>query len=158
MNPYSSSSVYPFAARTQSERSGETCWPEFSGFCLNPNCQRFLQASGGVFCGNYFARRGPFAPCLSSWCGPCFTSLGIRQFPIRQKVDDDGGILEDDNDDERFKCARPGDHLMIPFQCEVCHFRNIMQRNPNRQLANDVEMLDLMQRANLDAFVGFLYL
>jgi hypothetical protein len=113
MNLYSSFCVNRFAARIQSKKNGATCWPEFRGFCLNLNCRRFLQADGGIFCANYFARRGAFAPCLSSWCGPCYRSLEIRRFPIRQKVDDDGGIIEDDNNDIRFKCARAGDHLMM---------------------------------------------
>jgi hypothetical protein len=110
---------------------------------LNKKCQRFLQAGGGIFCANYFAKQGTFG---------CFTPLGARQFPIKQKLDDDGKIMEDDDDDLRFKCSRPGDHLMIPFQCEVCHFRNIMQRDPNRRSASDLEIMDLMRRADLDAF------
>jgi hypothetical protein len=152
MSLYSSFSVCLSAARIQSEKNGATCWPAFKGFCLNQNCRRYLQAEDGIFCANYFARRGPFAPCLSSYCGPCYTTLGIRRFPIRQKVDDDGGVIEDDNDDIRFKCARAGDHLMIPFQCETCHFRNIMQRDPDPNSCTDTEMLDLMRQANLDAF------
>jgi hypothetical protein len=78
--------------------------------------------------------------------------LGVHKFPIRQKVDDDGEIIEDDDDDIRFKCGRPGNHLMVPFQCEVCHFRNIMLTDPDGQSARDVKMMDLMRRANLDAF------
>jgi hypothetical protein len=150
-NLYSSFSVCLFAARIPSGRNGKTCWPEFSGFCLNQDCRRFLQADAGIFCANYYAKRGGFAPCLGSWCGPCFTTLGVRKFSIRRKIDDDGEIIEDD-DDMRFKCGRPGDHLMVPFQCEVCHFRNIMLTDPDDTSARDVEMMDLMRRANLDAF------
>jgi hypothetical protein len=52
----------------------------------------------------------------------------------------------------RFKCARAGDHLMIPFQCELCHFRNILQREPDFTCLQDIEILDMARRANIDAF------
>ena len=29
-----------------------------------------------------------------------------------------------------YKSARPGDHLMTSFQCQLCHFRNCFQRDP----------------------------
>jgi hypothetical protein len=41
---------------------------------------------------------------------------------------------------------------MVSFQCELCHFRNILLRDPDRRDANDLEILDMMRRANLDAF------
>jgi hypothetical protein len=34
--------------------------------------------------------------------------------------------LLDSGEPGRFMTARAGDHLMTPFQCELCHFRNIM--------------------------------
>jgi hypothetical protein len=67
-------------------------------------------------------------------------------------VDEDGELFIEKDEDERFKVARPGDHLMVSFQCEMCHFRNILMRDPNRRNANDLEILDMMRRANLDAF------
>jgi hypothetical protein len=78
--------------------------------------------------------------------------MGIRHFPIRRKLDEDGELLEEEDEDVRFQQARAGDHLMVPFQCELCHFRNIMKRDPNYSLATDVELLDTMRRGNLDAF------
>mgnify|MGYP000040298935 CR=1 FL=1 len=41
---------------------------------------------------------------------------------------------------------------MVPFQCELCHFRNVMKRNPEKSNPVDNELLDFMRRANLDAF------
>jgi hypothetical protein len=67
-------------------------------------------------------------------------------------VDEDGDLLEDEDDYERFKFARPGDHLMVPFQCELCHFRNVMKRDPSVRISEDQELLDFMRRASLDAF------
>jgi hypothetical protein len=67
-------------------------------------------------------------------------------------VDEDGDLLEDSDDVERFIVARAGDHLMVPFQCEACHFRNVMRQDPVRSSSRDQEILDFMRRANLDAF------
>jgi hypothetical protein len=76
----------------------------------------------------------------------------VRQFRIRQKLDKDGEVLYEEDEDKQFKVARPGDHSMIPFQCELCHFRNISLWNPDQQDGCDLEILDMMRRANLDAF------
>jgi len=48
--------------------------------------------------------------------------------------------------------ARDGDHLMVTFQCELCHFRNIQGKNPSARKARDYDMLCHIRRANLDAF------
>jgi hypothetical protein len=49
--------------------------------------------------------------------------LGIKQFPIRQLIDDDGEELMEEEDYNRLMRARADDHLMTPFQCETCHVR-----------------------------------
>jgi hypothetical protein len=42
---------------------------------------------------------------------------------------------------------------MVPFQYKLCHFRNVMKRNPEDNRAKDlVEVLDMTRQANLDAF------
>jgi len=59
-------------------------------------------------------------------------------------------VIETDVD--RFKCARDGDNLMVPFQCDICHFRNIQKRNPNPlKYAKDALALSCIRRANLDS-------
>jgi hypothetical protein len=78
--------------------------------------------------------------------------MGIMNHPIRVKTDEDGELLEDEDDAERFVTARPGDHLMVPFQCKLCHFQNISKRDPEQGNPVDQEVLDFMRRANLDAF------
>ena len=54
--------------------------------------------------------------------------------------------------DEWFCHARPGDHLITPFQCELCHFRNVFKRDPNMDSEEDKWALKCIIRANLDAF------
>jgi hypothetical protein len=41
---------------------------------------------------------------------------------------------------------------MTPFQCEICHFRNIRKRDPVESLLRDQEALEFFRRASLDAF------
>ena len=47
--------------------------------------------------------------------------------------------------------ARPGDNLMVPFQCDVCHFRNINKRDPLEDKVEDIRLMRCIRRANLDA-------
>lgn len=54
----------------------------------------------------------------------------------------------------RFKTARDGDHLLTPFQCDLCCFRNLQQRDPLPTLPQDQLLLCCIRRANLDAVWG----
>jgi hypothetical protein len=59
-----------------------------------------------------------------------------------------------EEDEDRFEVARPGDHLLCPFQCELCLFRNIQGRSALSGEGNlsDVVLLRALRRAHLDAF------
>ena len=52
--------------------------------------------------------------------------------------------LEPD-DPHRFQVARNGDHMMVPFQCDLCHFMNIQKRAPLESSQQD-ELLKLAIR------------
>ena len=52
---------------------------------------------------------------------------------------------------QRYLNARDSDHLMVPFQCDLCHFRNLTQRNPGRS-DTDIRLVVSIRRANLDSF------
>jgi hypothetical protein len=71
---------------------------------------------------------------------------------VKVLLDDDGEELVDPSEASRFKEARAGDHLMTPFQCELCHFRNIMARDPVMSYEKDLAILEFSRQANLDAF------
>jgi hypothetical protein len=73
------------------------------------------------------------------------------EFPIARPTDKDGMIVMDANDETRFKEARDGDFLLTPFQCDLCHFRNLLSRDPVIGLPQDVRLVKLIRRANLDA-------
>ena len=54
-------------------------------------------------------------------------------------------------DEYRFRQARPGDHVVCSFQCEVCQVRNLRGHTPTQSL-QDEALCALVRRANLDAF------
>ena len=62
--------------------------------------------------------------------------------------------VEDPREARKFKYARSGDSLMCPFQCDICHFRNIQLRDPRSDSRQDKNALIAIRRANLDAFWG----
>ena len=49
-------------------------------------------------------------------------------------------------DKQRHLRDRDSDHLMVPFQCDLCHFRNIAQRDPGQSGA-DVKLIVSIRRA-----------
>ncbi len=59
--------------------------------------------------------------------------------------------MGDPADDQRYLQARNGDNLVTPFQCDLYHFRNLMQHDPVEGLPQDMRLLKLIRRANLDA-------
>jgi hypothetical protein len=140
--------------RTPSLRNAGNYWCKYSRLYSSNECRRFFCAERGLFCANFSARRGTFAPCNNCWCGPCYQPLGVKEHPVRLKVDGVGDLLEDADDAKRFLVTRAGDHLMVLFQCEVCHFRNVTRRDPVRSLPRDQEILEFMRRATLDGEPG----
>lgn len=48
--------------------------------------------------------------------------------------------------------ARPGDHLLTPFQCDRCVFRRLRQEEPKVDSLSDQALLCYIRRVNLDAF------
>ena len=65
--------------------------------------------------------------------------------------EEEGFDLTLESDKGRHMSARNGDHLMIPFKCELCHYRNLKKMDPVGD-KEDVTLLRAIRRANLDAF------
>jgi hypothetical protein len=61
-------------------------------------------------------------------------------------------MVLDAKEADRFLVARDGDSLVCPFQCDVCHFVNIMGREPLVQSPSDTRMMKCIRRVILDAF------
>ena len=59
------------------------------------------------------------------------------------------GKVRDEND---FKQARSGDHLMIPFECDSCVFIKLKGRLPHLDSPSDLLLSSCIRRMILDAF------
>ena len=87
------------------------------------------------------------------WHGKCYWATDNGELPIARLQDEEREFLVQDNDEEgHFLSARDGDNLITPFQCDHCHFMNLMGREPLENLASDVRLLKCIRRVNLDAF------
>ncbi len=93
------------------------------------------------------------------WCASCYTARVKDEYPIAKLAadesnDDDliGEEVEDARDVNNFRYARKGDNFMCPFQCDLCHFRNVTGRNPGSNLECDLRLLVAIRRAILDSF------
>lgn len=71
---------------------------------------------------------------------------------MTQPKDEDQVVVLKEKDVNRYMEARDGDHLCPSFQCDTCHFRNIMGRDPLGDKAEDTKIVALIRRVNLDAF------
>jgi hypothetical protein len=145
MSLYYSSFACPTDLIPQNLPNERNYWTAFSGLCSEPACWIYLTSTGGIFCANFYSKRGPFAPCRLAGCGDCFVPLGPKLFPVRTLVDEEGEILDHHVEKNRFNVGRAGDHLITPFQCELCHFRNIYTRNPSSRLSTDQEALEFFR-------------
>jgi len=67
-------------------------------------------------------------------------------------VDEDENLLVTKEGDRRYLVGQKGDHLITPFQCALCHFRNIQQRDPVSFISADQEAMEFIKRAILDLF------
>ena len=115
-------------------------------------CGQQLEKSEGIFCGNFLLRRGGFDPCMFAVCGVCYKQQPRDNYATQKELDEDEAWVTDERLSDRFKCGRNGDHLMgIPFECDLCHFRNLNGRDPLPGLAKDSYTLLAIRRANLDA-------
>ena len=91
-----------------------------------------ISLGSGVVCANFGQTQGNGLACNGGWHGACYKQHPSDSFPVLQATDLDdcflGAEYLEDDDPNRFKHARDGDHLMCPFQCNDCHFYNIQQR------------------------------
>jgi hypothetical protein len=63
----------------------------------------------------------------------------------------EGIVNEEDKTSKQYCEARHGDNLSTPFQCNTFHFRNLMGRDPQTSLSQDLRLLKCIRHANLDA-------
>jgi hypothetical protein len=108
----------------------------------------------GLFCANFAAHRLHWKPCGNVWHGSCYTPHPQDRFFYHVVTDDDGFDWRPPETLSRYRVARNGDHLLTPFQCDLCCFRNLQRRDPNHLLERDALLMCCIRRANLDAVWG----
>ena len=81
---------------------------------------------------------------------------GENEFPRLLAQDLDNSIINDNlleaNDVIWFKNGRNGDHMMVPFQCDICHFQNLKGQMPVPDSHQDNLLLLCLCRVILDSF------
>jgi hypothetical protein len=99
------------------------------------------------------------------WCGECYTSDPEVKFHVKQKEEFDGKTKSEE-DHERVQRAwgnkhhapdeylrgRDGDHLLVPFECDLCIFRKLRGQEPWDLSEKDKLLLGCIRRISLDAF------
>ena len=121
-------------------------------------CGAKIGKMSGVFCANFGTRRSDhLKSCFGAWHSKCYCQNEKDKFPVLTLKDLDEGMVSaedlDDNGEKRFCEARDGDFLLTPFQCDLCHYQNMTQTNPEpTKEVRDEALLLAIWRANLDAF------
>jgi hypothetical protein len=109
----------------------------------------------GICCANFSSPRGSWNQCRGAWCAKCYVPTKWDKFPVKTLIEEDGTlVIRRLWDENKFLAARNGDHLSCPFQCDLCHFRNLKDRDPLRDDYTDRNLLTAIRPSNLDAFWG----
>jgi hypothetical protein len=83
----------------------------------------------------------------------------MDRFPIAslcsyEEEDDEKEELKDAKEETKFRYARLGDNFMCPFQCNLCHYRNMKGCDPGENYKEDLKLMTGTRRAILDSFWG----
>lgn len=89
-----------------------------------------------------------------AWHAKCYKARAGIEFPVAKLANYEGDEdeVKDIRETIKFTYARNGDNFMCPFQCDLCHFRNVMQRNPGMDPEPDKTLMIYIRRATLDSF------
>jgi hypothetical protein len=108
----------------------------------------------GIFCANFATTHLCWSPCQSIWCGPCYVPHHLDNFFHYVPTDAKGFDWCPPEEVVRHQCARDGDHLLCPSQCNLCQFHNFQHRNPLPGDPRDSLLLCCICRSYLDAMWG----
>lgn len=107
-------------------------------------------------CANFGCRQNGDQICQNAWHGSCYTKHEHDNFPVFDMKDIGESVFvgehEEVSEAQRFAHGRDGDHFLVPFQCDVCHFYNLKGRLPMLGDQTDVLLQACIRRAILDSF------
>lgn len=122
--------------------------------CLR--CHGPIQKLSGIVCANYGCRKNGSRVCLNAWHGSCYIQSEYDNFPVFDMKDIGESVFVGEDEEaaeaRRFTHARNGDHFLVPFQCDECHFFNLKGRLPMLGEQTDTLLQTCIRRAILDSF------
>ena len=127
---------HPACTNHWSLHSSALCFPQVPGRSSIPayltnskqrclKCGLPVEPLRGIVCANFGRVRGPGIPgCKGAWHAACYRQKSADCFPVLELLVLDDDLLDltkmEEQDEDQFKVGRTGDHLMCPFQCDVC--------------------------------------
>ena len=133
-------------------------------------CGRVNTWTRGLFCANFSSSVNAWSQCLGTWCASCYITdpgldFHIHDFRNKTRANENDPTSTSDEDrlgnlwktkerdKKAFRQARPGDHLLVTFQCDLCIFRKLRRQEcPIQGNPVDANLLACIRRVNLDAF------
>ncbi|KAL7530331.1 hypothetical protein ACHAXR_005038 [Thalassiosira sp. AJA248-18] len=110
------------------------------------------EAWSGDLLRKFLEEQERFPPVLSCMC---YKEYPQDPFPVQtylEEEDENEDLVTEEDLNKRFRKGRNGDFVMgFPFECDLCHFRNVSRRDPNPMDRKDQFTLMCIRRANLDA-------
>jgi hypothetical protein len=112
-------------------------------------CYDLLQ-KGNLLC-IFWTKHRNWMPCQKAWRVSFYKVLKGSRLPIQ--LPKDGNVLVNEEKKKDFGSKGCGS-CFCPFQCELCHFRNLRGRSHKNGMGVlvDTDTMDLIIQASLDAF------
>ena len=108
----------------------------------------------GVICRNFCVYRLRTQTYNRAVQGQCYQKKTNDNFFVSTVIHLDNSNIDDniidDNDPLRFRETRDINHLMVPFQCDCCHFQNILERMSSGACHQDQLAILCLWRVILD--------
>ena len=93
--------------------------------------------------------------CKCVYHGSCYQQGDLDWYLVLTLADLEDSVIDDqamiNKDPVQFNVPRNGDHLIVPFQCDICYFMNIERRLPVEGNAQDLLLLLSIYRVILDS-------
>jgi hypothetical protein len=99
------------------------------------------------------------------WCGECYTSHPTILFHVKQMEDHENGSSSEvecermqrawgskHRSPDEYLVGRDGDHLLVPFECDLCIFRKLRLCDPLPSCEQDRLLLACIRQITLDSF------
>jgi hypothetical protein len=104
----------------------------------------------GAFCANFGQPVIGLPLCHRAWCTACYQQRPGTSLLVYHGSDPE--TAPNPNEEKFYLQARAGDSTCCPFECDEYFFFRITGSTSQHELLQNQTILDLIRRANLDAF------